>query len=96
MYLSHLISLVVFHAYIDHVLILGAHLSYFISRITTAIINMLILTTQVWKLNVETFVTPSFSITVGLNAVFRSGSFTCFIELLLLLLLMLLSRFSCV
>ena len=56
---------------------------------------MLILTTQVWKLNVETFVTPAFSITVGLNAVFRSGSFTCFIELLLLLLL-LLSRFSCV
>lgn len=58
-----------------------APLPYFISRITTAIINMLILTTQVWKLNVDSFVMSAFSIIVGLNAVFRSGPFTCFIEL---------------
>ena len=42
---------------------------------------MLILTTQVWKLNVDSFVMSAFSIMVGLNAVFRSGPFICFIEL---------------
>lgn len=42
---------------------------------------MLILTTQVWKLNVDSFVMSAFSIMMGLNAVFRSGPFTCFIEL---------------
>ena len=80
MYLSHVISSVVFLP----IFIMSRFKSpfaYFISTITTAIINMLILTTQIWKLNVDSFVMSAFSMMMGLNAVFRSGPFPCFIKL---------------